>query len=70
MATRMQTLQVIWIREDTHLVMSSCLLEVPYHGDLVYRIVYPYQLLRQSTLPAEACKEALWLTRLVGDLGI
>ena len=35
MATRMQTTQVIWIRDDPHLAMSSCLLEVPCHGDLV-----------------------------------
>ena len=62
----------MWIREDLHLDMSLCSLEVSCRGDLVYKIVYPCQLLRQSTLQpaAEACKEALWLARLVGDLGI
>ena len=46
----MQTMQEMWIREDLHLDMSLCLLEVLCHGDLVYKIVYPCQLLRQSTL--------------------
>ena len=46
--------------------MCSCLLEVPCHGNLNY----------MSTIEAEyiamiqACKEAIWLARLVRDLGI
>ncbi|MCO5612240.1 hypothetical protein L7F22_066504 [Adiantum nelumboides] len=49
--------------------MSLHWLEVPYHGDL-------QDCITQSTTEAEyvaaneACKEAMWLGRLVADLGI
>ena len=67
----MQIMQEIWTKEGPHQGMYSCLLEVPCHGDLGCRIVHQCQLLRRSILQRQRHgKEAIWLARLVRDLGI
>ena len=66
----MLIMQETWTKEGPHQAMCLYLLVVPCHGNLVCRIVDHCLPEAEYIVVAKACKEAIWLTRLVRDLGM
>ncbi|MCO5574586.1 hypothetical protein L7F22_028374 [Adiantum nelumboides] len=50
--------------------MSLQWLEKQFHGGLDYKLVLPQSTKAEYVAASEACKEGIWLGRLVTDLGI